>query len=250
VKAARVAVAVALLPLLGACATKSDVRDLRNDMEAQRAAQDAAIERLLQRTDALLDSLSGQNVRMRGDLANRMVAIERQLVQIQELTGQGQQQLRDLRRQIDTRASDERRPVDGEPGAGAPAAAAGSADELYEASVTALRRGSVSTARSGFEEFLRANPQHRLAPEAQFNIGQAFEQGQDPARALEAYGRVVELYPTSPRAPAALLRMGLVEGQRGNRAQARTRFDQLLRAYPNTAEADEARRELNRMGRE
>jgi tol-pal system protein YbgF len=248
VRSARLAAAVALLPLLGACATKSDVRDLRNDMEAQRAAQDAAIERLLRRTDALLDSLSGQNVRMRGDLANRMVAIERQLVQIQELTGQGQQQLRDLRRQIDTRAIDERRAVDGEAGAGPPAGG-GSADELYEASVTALRRGSVSTARSGFEEFLRANPQHRLAPEAQFNIGQAFEQGQDPARALEAYGRVVEMYPTSPRAPAALLRMGLVERQRGNQAQARTRFDQLLRAYPNTAEADEARRELNRLGR-
>jgi tol-pal system protein YbgF len=246
VRGARALLAVAVLvPILGACATKSDIRDLRQDMEAQRAAQDAAIERLLRRTDLLLDSLGTQNTRIRGDLANRLVAIERQLVQIQELTGQGQQQLRDLRRQIDQRADDTRRAPEGEAAAPPPAGA----DELYEASVAALRRGSVSTARSGFEEFLRGNPQHRLAPDAQYQIGQAFEQANDAERAIQAYGRVVELYPTAPRAAAALLRIGQLEAERGNRAAARTRFDQVIRGYPRSGEADTARRELTRLGR-
>jgi tol-pal system protein YbgF len=240
----RTAAAVALVPLLGACAMKSDIRDLRMDLEAQRAAQDESIRLVLARTDALLDTLSAQNVRTRGDVAARLVAIERQLVQIQELTGQGQQQLRDLRRQIDQRADEVR--TSGADGGTAPAAGP---EELYEASVAALRRGSVSTARSGFEEFLRANPQHRLAADAQFNVGQAFEQGQDAARAVQAYERVVEAYPTSPRAPAALLRMGAIEVQRGNRTQARAHLNQLVRAYPRSPEAAEAQRELTRLGR-
>lgn len=243
---ARLLVAALLLPLLGACvATKQDVQELRLDMAAQRAAQDSLVRGLVRRTEAMLDSLSRQNGRMRGDLSNRLLAIERQLVQIQELSGANQSQLAALRRQIDERAAEARRqeaaPQDDGGGGG-------DADELYEAALAALRRGSVGTARAGFEEFIRGNPQHRMAPDAQFNIGQSYETGDDPGAAVAAYGRVVELYPTSPRAPAALLRMGRVELGRGNRAEARARFNQVVQRYPRAPEAGEARTELQRMG--
>ncbi|HYW10353.1 MAG TPA: tetratricopeptide repeat protein, partial [Longimicrobium sp.] len=130
---------------------------------------------------------------------------------------------------------------------GAPAEA-GDPDELYEAAQAALRRGSVGTARAGFEEFIRANPQHRLAADAQYNIGQSYEQGRDPAGALAAYGRVVELYPTSGRAAAALLRMGRLELGRGNRTAARTHLNAIVQRFPRAPEATEARTELQRLG--
>lgn len=253
---ARTLFAAALLPLTAACvATKQDVQELRLDMAQQRAHQDSLFRALVGRTEAMLDSLSDQNVRLRGDVANRLLAIERQLVQIQELSGANQAQLSDLRRQIDQRAAEERRrqqeaadaAAAGEGGA-APPAEEGDADELYEASQAALRRGSVGTARAGFEEFLRANPQHRLAPEAQYNIAQSYEQGRDPDSAITAYGRVVELYPTSGRAPAALLRMGRLELARGDRAEARARFNQIVQRYPRAPEAGDARTELQRLG--
>jgi tol-pal system protein YbgF len=244
----------ALLPL-GACvATKQDVEELRLDMAAQRAQQDSLFRTLIARTEAMLDSLSDQNVRLRGDFANRLLAIDRQLVQIQELSGQNQAQLAGLRQQIEQSATEARRAQE------AAAAAArdnvdgggdeegGDPQELYDAALGALRRGSVGTARSGFEEFLRANPQHRLAADAQYNIGQSYEQGREPANAIPAYGRVVELYPTSTRAPAALLRMGRLELGRGNRTQARTHFNAVVSRYARSTEAGEARTELQRMG--
>lgn len=244
----------ALLPL-GACvATKQDVEQLRLDMAGQRAQQDSLFRVLIARTEAMLDSLSDQNVRLRGDFANRLLAIDRQLVQIQELSGQNQAQLAGLRQQIEQSATEARRAQEAaaaaarDDGNGGGADEGGDPQELYDASLAALRRGSVSTARTGFEEFLRANPQHRLAAEAQYNIGQSYEQGRETASAITAYGRVVELYPTSSRAPAALLRMGRLELGRGNRTQARTHFNAVVSRYARSTEAGEARTELQRMG--
>jgi tol-pal system protein YbgF len=250
----RLLVLAALLPLAGCVATKQDVEELRLDMASQRAHQDSIFRVLVARTEAMLDSLSDQNVRLRGDFANRLVAIERQLVQIQELSGQNQAQLAGLRQQIETSAAEARRAQEAaaaasrDDGAGGDEEEAGDPQELYDASLAALRRGSVGTARSGFEEFLRANPQHRLAPDAQYSIGQSYEQGREPASAITAYARVVELYPTSARAPAALLRMGRLELGRGNRTQARTHFNALVQRFARSPEAGEARTELQRMG--
>lgn len=244
-----------LLPMTAACvATKQDIEELRLGMAQQRAGQDSLVRVLIRRTESMLDSLSDQNVRMRGDMSNRLLAIERQLVQIQELSGANQAQLSDLRRQIDQRAAEERRrqqeaadaAADAAPGGGA--ADAGDPDELYTAAQAALRRGSVGTARAGFEEFIRANPQHRLAADAQYNIGQSYEQGRDPGNAITAYGRVVELYPTSGRAAAALLRMGRLELGRGNRTAARTHLNAIVQRFPRAPEATEARTELQRLG--
>jgi tol-pal system protein YbgF len=244
-----------LLPFAAGCvATKQDVEQLRLDMAGQRAQQDSLFRVLMARTEAMLDSLSDQNVRLRGDFANRLLAIDRQLVQIQELSGQNQAQLAGLRQQIEQSATEARRAQEAAAAAarddadGGDEAAAGDPQELYDAALGALRRGSVGTARTGFEEFLRANPQHRLAADAQYNIGQGYEQGREPANAITAYGRVVELYPTSARAPAALLRMGRLELGRGNRTEARARFNAIISRYARSPEAGEARTELQRMG--
>lgn len=250
----RALLTAALLPLTACVATKQDVEELRLDMAAQRAHQDSIFRVLVSRTEAMLDSLSDQNVRLRGDFANRLLAIDRQLVQIQELSGQNQAQLAGLRQQIETSAAEARRAQEAAAAAardnagGADEEGGGDPQELYDAALGALRRGSVSTARTGFEEFLRSHPQHRLAADAQFNIGQSYEQGREPASAITAYGRVVELYPTSGRAPAALLRMGRLELGRGNRAQARTHFNAIVQRYARSPEAADARTELQRMG--
>ena len=248
----RVLAAALLLPLAAGCvATKQDIRDLQLQISANQVAQDTLVRRLIRRTETMLDSLSDQNVRMRGDLATRLVNIERQLVQIQELSGQNTAQLAELRRQVDQAAEDARRTQqaaaatdvgEGEPEGG------GDPQELYDASLAALRRGSVSTARAGFEELVSSHPEHRLAADAQYQIGQSFEQGRDAPAAITAYGRVVELYPTSPRAPAALLRIGRLELARSNRNAARERFNQIVRSYPRSPEAGEARNELQRLG--
>jgi tol-pal system protein YbgF len=231
---------LALLPALAGCATKKDLALLRTEVEALRASQAETLEAIQQQ----LDEVGQQNTRMRGDLTNQLYGVERQLVQIQELTGQGQQRLNELREQL--RAREEAIATAPEGGA---APVAGAPEELFSAARAALERGSMTTARAGFEEFLRGYPRHERAPEAQLFIGETYEKGNDAARALEAYGRVVELYPASAQAPTALLRAGQIEAARGNTATARKAFDQIIAAYPRSPEAAQARQQLQKLPR-
>ena len=253
--ALRIAAAAALLPALAGClATKRDVEDLRLEMQTSRQAQERQIDDMVRRVGAMLDTLENQNTAFRGDIANRLVQIERQLVQIQELSGQSQAQLNELRRQINQRAEEARRAEEAARDtarAGGPdtsgAADASEAQAVYDAALGAYRRNSFTTARAGFEEFLRVAPRHRLAADAQFYIGETYGT-RDPDAAVEAYERVVEAYSASPRAATALLRIGRIEAGRGNRTEARARFNQVIRAYPRSPEAELARTELARTG--
>ena len=245
-----------LLPLalaaLGGCATKRDLRDLRTEMQSMRASQQQLLAELRQeirRSNALLmDSLSTGNVRLRGELANRLVQMERQLIQIQELTGQSQQGLAEMRQQLRAQEEAARATLAAAnaPG-GANGSAAGDPEELFTAAEEALDRGSYSTARAGFEEFVRSFPQHARAPEAQLMIGESREKAKEPQAALAAYQRVVELHPNSTQAPTALLRAALLEVAAGNRSRARTMLNQLTTAYPRSPEVAQARTELRRL---
>jgi tol-pal system protein YbgF len=241
------------LAALGGCATKRDLRDLQLEMQTMQSSQEALLQELrleIRRQNALLmDSLSTQDVRLRGDLANRLVQMERQLIQIQELTGQGQQGLAQLRQELRLQEEAARAALAaaGSGAVGVPGAPAGDPEELFEEAQGALDRGSFSTARAGFEEFVRAFPQHARAPEALLLIGESREKAKESQPALEAYQRVVELHPASTQAPTALLRAALLEVAAGNRSRARTMLTQLTTAYPRSPEVTQARAELRRL---
>src|SRR5690349_24111549 len=104
-----------------------------------------------------MDSLSATRrtvAQIKGDVSQDLYNIQQQLVQLQELTGQSQQRLSELRPQLEARGEQiaSTNPSDTtKPGSGS----AASADQMYEASLAQLRRGSTSTARLGLREMLR-----------------------------------------------------------------------------------------------
>lgn len=229
--------------LLGGCATKRDLRDLSLEVDSLRSSQEALLRDIQRQNAAILDSLSTQDVRLRGDLTNQLVQIERQLIQIQELTGQGQQALTEFRRTLREREANVRTQQERDVSPSDP----GAADDLFATSEDALQRGSYATARAGFEEFVRAFSRHPRAAQAQLYVGESLERTQDPSGAVEAYGRVLELYPSSDQAPTALYRAALIEIERGNRDRARSMLNQVVAAYPRSPEAELARDRLGRL---
>src|SRR5213083_984787 len=133
------------LGLAAGCALRGDVRKVELQVEAQRAeraradAERAAqLDSLRTLVVALQQTLSAQQaylVQMRGDVRTDLVAVQQQLVQVQELTGQSQQRLSELRARIEERAQQPVPPVDtvrraggaggAGPGAGAPVGPSG-----------------------------------------------------------------------------------------------------------------------------
>lgn len=232
---------------LGGCAMKGDIRNLQNDIGDLEASQQRMLQELRRQNEEIIASLEAQDARLRGDLLAQLVQIERQLVQIQELTGQGQQRLAELRETLQRREQALRAaPAPGQGGGSSGGADAGDPTELFETAAAALERGSMSTARVGFQEFIRLFPEEPQAPEARLQLASILAQDEDEEGALEQYSQILELHPNSTQAASALFRAALIERELGNDERATSMLNQLTAAYPSSPEADEARQLLRR----
>lgn len=248
------------------CATKHDIRDLQSQLVLMQARQDSLFRISQRQNRELLDSVRATTdllVRVRGDLGHQLLGVEQQLVAVQELTGQSQRRLQELNTQLQQRQQQLATPM-ADSGAASPDSSAPaqplsdqqtarsggqpSPAQLYALGQAQLQNGAAGTARMAFQQVLRSYPSDSLAAAAQFGIAETYVK-EDPARALREFDRVVELYPSSPRAPAALLRAGGLQRERGNVARAREYFQRILARFPKSAEAAQARRELDRLRR-
>ena len=233
------------------CATKRDLRDLRAEVVALQLRQDSLFAVLEYQNRLLMDSVSGNRehiLETRGAIARQLLAMEDQLVQIQELTGQSQRRINELRQQMDSRAGAIESPGATTPGSNTPAATPSGNDpeQIYQLGRSQLERGNMRTARQAFEMLVSQHSTHRLAADAQFGIAESWVQ-EDRTRALREFERVQELFPSSPRAPAALYRAGVIARDANDTAKAREYFQRVVRGYPGSEEARAASEALSRL---
>jgi len=253
------------LGLAAGCALKGDVRKVELQVQALRSEQERAAAEQAARLDslrplfaALQQALTAQQaylVQMRGDVKTDLLAVQQQLVQVQELTGQSQQRITELRAHIEERAQQPVPPLDTGTKGGMPPPVGPSGnpagpgpDRMYDLSLQQFRRGSLATARVGLREFLRVYPTHERAADALFYVGETWApENADSAAAV--YQQVVKSYPNSPRAPSALYKLGLLAEQRGDKTAARTYYARVIAGYPRSDEANLAHDKLQRLGR-
>ena len=258
---------ILVLGLCSGCALRGDVRKVELQVEALRsemARSDSArrierdsLARVLVAVQATISAEQNALVQIRGDIRSDLQAVQQQLMALQELTGQSQQRLSELRSRLSNPPPAAPPPVDTTTGGSAPAAApaapsggAGSVgpDQMYDLTMQQYRRGSFTTARLGFREFLRLYPNDDRASDALYYVGESFAP-ENPDSASAVYQEVVKRFPNSPRAPSALYKLGLLAQQRGDKAGARTFFARVLAGYPRSDEANLARDRLQALGR-
>jgi tol-pal system protein YbgF len=244
---------------LGGCASKGDVQMVQGEvalLKAEMARRDSAraaqLDDVIRTQRQLMDSLTATRrsvAQIRGDLSTDLYNIQQQLVQLQELTGQSQQRLTDLRTRLEARGAQiEAAPAPGDSARPMPEGGAASADQMYEASLAQLRRGSLSTARLGLREMLRQYPTSERVPDALYFIGQSFA-SENPDSATAYYQQVVDKHGASPRAASALYNLGLLAERRKDTAGARTAYQRVAEKYPQSDEAALARDRLKALGR-
>ena len=254
----------------GACfATRSDVQVLQNDLAIMRAEtaerdlrQRAKLDTLLQALAAIEvvnDSMRAANARMarfQTDVREELYALNQQLLSVQELTGQSQRRLQELRASVEQRnqeaqAAQFAAPVDSARGAGGvPPGAAGAAtgtppppgpNTLLQLGIDQMRRGSHGAARRAFDDLLAQHPTSDVAPDALYWIATTWSEEGNIAMADTVFAQVVQRFPQSPRAPTALYRRARIQLDRGNQAAAKTMLEQVVRQWPRSDEAELAR---------
>ncbi len=247
-RAASPVVLVAAFAATG-CATKNDLKQVRNEMVRLQERQDSLFRQLQAQNLVLMDTLrtSAELVmRVRGDLGYQLQQMEQQLIQIQELTGQSQRRLTELRQQWQARNQE----FEPSPETAVSPASSGDGsdvDQLYAIGTQKLEEGAASTARMAFEQIINGHSTHPRAPDAQYQLAETYVQERDFDRALKEFERVIELFPNSARAPQALYRAGVISEERGNISRAREYFTRVRSGYPQSEEARLAGDALRRL---
>ncbi|HEX9485184.1 MAG TPA: tetratricopeptide repeat protein [Gemmatimonadaceae bacterium] len=251
-----VVVPLAAFLLSGCLASKGDVALLQSELHGIRdanqqadATQRARVDLLVSMIQRSLDSVrvvSQRLAKLQGDVQNDHYEMGRQILTIQELTGQSQRRIQELRASLEERnqqpalapavPGDTTRPAPGGPG---PA-------QLFQSSLDQLRRGSTTVARSGFEELVRNYPTSDDAPEAMIYIAATYAAERNQAAADSVYGLVVQKYPSSPKAATALYKRALSLRAAGQSAAARGLLDRIVKEYPRSDEAELAREQLRK----
>lgn len=234
----------------GACfATRTDVRILQEDLQvvrAERAAADSALAVLIAQVSADLERVSASVatlsdtaaatsasvMRLRGDLSQELRSIGQQLLMIQELTGQSQRRIQDLRAEMEARAAQLATPPDS--GAEGTTAAGPGPAQLFQMGQDQLRRGSVTSARSAFQQLMTQYPTSDLAPQALYGIAETWADEGNGVNADSVYALVVQRYPRSDQAPNALYKRASAFRSIGQTAQAMSIYRQIVAQYPRS----------------
>ncbi len=251
----RVFLVTSTLLLASGCAMKGDVQRLQDEVARQAALQDAQLRELSADIQALQDSLEVQSaianemvVDTRGGIARELRDIQDQLSRLTALTGQIQRSVVLLSERFqaegarvttsDRRANPDSLGALAGRGGGDPAACV----EIWDAAVTQFNRGSLNTARMAFGRFLSDCPDDdRLAPRAQFNLGNIAQQQDRLDDAIQEFLRVAQLYPSADQVPVALYRIGRIYVLQEDVESARTYLELVVNSYPDSGVAELAR---------
>ncbi len=229
------------------CATKRDIRDLQMELGRMRAQQDSLHQEVRRQNMLLADSVRGgaELVRStRAQLSNQIRQLNDVVIAMQQLLGQTQQRITELRERAEASQQQQQQQTPGQPPAGAGTT---NAEELYRVGAAKLQEKSATAARLAFEQFLTSYSTHELAPDAQFGLAETYVLDEELEDAVTNFVRVAEAYPTSDRAPEALYRAGRISEDRNRRTDARTYYQRVIQRYANSDSARLARDRLSRL---
>ena len=245
--------------MLGACATKSDIRDLHDELLALAARQDSLMAQLRMEAISTQDTLRTQSDQLfdfRGDIARQLQSIAQSLARLEALTGENQRGIASVRDQLARGTAPTTRP----PAAGDPAGAAGggrpetvagvggNADQTWAVAREQHDRGSYSTAQRAYEQFVQEHPGDERVPDALYYMADILAQQDRPEDALEGFLQIQSLHPTHARVPDALYRAALLQIDLGRTDEARSTLQRIINTYSGELIATLAQERLEEIG--
>ncbi len=218
---------------------ESEIATIRTQMEELKKSQEASARELarlsseVKALDARSAFLGGEAKTASGELARVRTALE-----------ESGNALRALRSSVEEWS----KPAPAPPPAAAPAPPATlargpdvSPEKIYVAAMASFQAEEHGQAVLEWSELTKKFPEHPLASNAQYWIGESYYRQRDFRQALLEFRKVIDGYPKSPQIPEALLKIGLCHRALKDAARAREAWDQLTKEYPGTNAATQAR---------
>ncbi|MDP2065653.1 MAG: tol-pal system protein YbgF [Burkholderiaceae bacterium] len=224
------------------------ILELRQKVEANRLASDAAQARLLQQ-------VTEENTQLKRSLLDLQGQIEALRSELAKLRGEDEQLARDVaelqRRQKDiSQGVDDRlrkfEPVkvslDGSEFLADPAE-----KRDYDAAMAVFRKGDFAAAQTALADFVRRNPQSGYRPSALFWLGNAQYATRDYKEAITNFRSLLAQSPDHVRAPEAVLSIANCQIELKDTKAARKTLEDLAKAYPQSEAAAAGKERLARL---
>ena len=125
-----------------------------------------------------------------------------------------------------------------------PPAAAGNAagaDQMYNDAFKLLQDGDYAGAERGFKTFVQRHPQHVLAGNAEYWLGETYYARRDYQSAATTFAEGYKLYKTSPKGPDNLLKLGVTLSAMGRKPDACAIFARFNQDYPKATDLQKRR---------
>lgn len=115
---------------------------------------------------------------------------------------------------------------------------------LYDRVMEEFRHKDYAAALAGFRFFLELHGQSALSANAQYWMGECQYRMGHYKEALGSFYNVISYYPLSQKLPASTLKIGQIYSRQGDREKAQMMYERVTDQYPDSAEADVARKAL------
>ncbi|WP_293759835.1 tol-pal system protein YbgF [uncultured Aquitalea sp.] len=247
----RLALSAALLLLLSACASTSDLEETRRQIDQvnrQASTRLTEVESKLSNEKLLemvnqVDSLKAEVAKLRGDV---------EVLNYNLQTTQKRQN--DLYADLDGRlghlenAGRDNAAAQSQPGAASgPAAADTQASPDYDKALNLLRSRDFPRAVDALQLFIKQNPASPQAVDAMYWLGVAHTAQRQYDAAIDIHRRFAEQYPDNAKAPDALRNVANCQRDLGQADIAKATLKRLIKLYPSSSAAQKAREQLTKM---
>lgn len=235
--------------LFGDDEARRAILEVRQRMETNRQASEAAIQRLVDSHNELLSKSTDENMQLRRallDLQNQIESLRAELARSQGAREQFGRELAELQRQQKdmvqrqqelARGVEERvaqlepvkLTVDGREITVEPAER-----RAYEAALALFRSGDFPGAQTGFHSMIARYPKSGYLPSALFWLGNAQYATRDYKEAIVNFRIMLTATPDHVRAPEALLSIANCQIELKDVPGARKTLEELTRSYPQS----------------
>lgn len=116
---------------------------------------------------------------------------------------------------------------------------------IYESAYRNYIKGDYQDAISGYEAYLKIQPDSPLSPNAVYWIGECYAAMGKSQEAVNKFQELLNKYPNSNKRPTALYKMGVIYEETGDKKSAVYYYNKVITEYPNSSEATLAKDRLN-----
>jgi tol-pal system protein YbgF len=122
-----------------------------------------------------------------------------------------------------------------------PPANSAQGEQLYHDAFKLLQDGDYAGAERAFKTFVQRNPNHVLAGNAQYWLGETYYARRDYQNAMVAFAEGYKVYKASPKGPDNLLKLGITLAALNKKQDACAVFARFTQDYPRATDLQKRR---------